>query len=151
MLRKKAESPDTKATTGKGSPSINMISEGTELTGNIKSSHSIRIAGTIHGSVEVDGKCILANVAVVKGDISANEADISGAVSGDIHVESKLILRHTAHVYGNIQAKSISIEDGAVFEGTCTMSAKPVRKIKPAETDFRLQHQANYPSLQTLK
>ena len=139
MLRKKAESTDIKATAGNGSPSINMISEGTEITGNIKSRHSIRISGTIHGSVEVTGKCILANVAVVKGDIFANEADISGSVSGDIHVECKLILRHTAHVYGNIQAKSISVEDGAVFEGTCTMSVKPVRKISEAETDFNIR------------
>lgn len=116
-----------------------MISEGTELTGNIKSSHGIRISGTVHGSVEVNGKCILANVAVVKGDISANEADISGSVSGDIHVESKLVLRQSAHVYGNIQAKSISIEDGAVFEGTCTMSVQPIRKSKDSETDFNIR------------
>lgn len=139
MLRKKSENSDSNSIVSKASPSINLISEGTELTGNIRSSHSIRISGTIHGSVEVDGKCILANVAVVKGDISANEADISGSVSGDIHVQSKLVLRHTAHVFGNIQAKSISVEDGAVFEGTCTMSAKPVRKFIDTETDFNIR------------
>jgi len=139
MLRKKSENSDSNSIVSKASPSINLISEGTELTGNIKSSHSIRISGTIHGSVEVDGKCILANVAVVKGDITANEADVSGSVSGDIHVNSKLVLRHTAHVFGNIQAKSISVEDGAVFEGTCTMSAKPVRKVNDAETDFNIR------------
>lgn len=139
MLRKKSDNSDSKTLPSKVSPSINLISEGTELTGNIKSSHSIRISGTIHGSVEIDGKCILANVAVVKGDISANEADISGSVSGDIHVESKLILRHSAHVYGNIKAKSISVEDGAIFEGTCTMSAKPVRKVIDVETDFNIR------------
>jgi cytoskeletal protein CcmA (bactofilin family) len=139
MIRKKNDSSDSQNGSGKLSPSINLISEGTELTGNLKSSHSIRISGTIHGSVEVDGKCILANVAVVKGDIHANEADISGSVSGDIHVLSKLVLRHTAHVFGNVQAKSISIEDGALFEGTCTMSANPVRKISETETDFNIR------------
>lgn len=139
MLRKKSEITDSNSNGSKASPSINLISEGTELTGNIKSNHSIRISGMIHGSVEVEGKCILANVAVVKGDITANEADISGSVSGDIHVQSKLVLRHTAHVFGNIHAKSISVEDGAVFEGTCTMSAKPVRKVSDAETDFNIR------------
>ena len=139
MLRKKSENSDSNSIVSKTSPTINLISEGTEITGNIKSSHSIRISGTIHGSVEVDRKCILANVAVVNGDITANEADVSGSVSGDIHVTSKLVLRHTAHVFGNIQAKSISVEDGAVFEGTCTMTTKPVRKVSDTETDFNIR------------
>ncbi len=139
MFTKKSDSPDSSNGGSKVTPSINLISEGTELTGNIKSNHSIRISGTIHGSVEVAGKCILANAAIVEGDIYANEADISGSVSGDIHVQSKLILRQTAHVFGNIHAKSISIDDGAVFEGTCTMSINPVRKVTDAETDFNIR------------
>lgn len=139
MISKKNDNTDSSLGSGKLSPAINLISEGTELTGNIKSNHSIRISGTIHGSVDIEGKCILANIAVVKGDIHANEADISGSVSGDIIVKSKLLLRHSAHVYGNITAKTISIEDGATFEGTCTMSINPIRKAPTPETDFNIR------------
>ncbi len=123
MFRKKSDNQDSK-TVGKLSTSINMISEETELTGNIKTGNSIRIAGIVQGSVEVDGKCILAGSAIVKGDIIAIDADISGSVSGDINVVNKLILRQSAQVFGNIQARSIALEEGAVFEGTCTMRTK---------------------------
>lgn len=139
MLTKKSSQPDPTLSGSKASPSINLISEGTELTGNIKSKHSIRISGTVHGSVEVLGKCILALDATVNGDIIANEADISGSVSGDIQVSNKLTLRQSAHVFGNIQAKSISVEDGAVFEGTCTMSINPIKKTKEPDTDFNIR------------
>jgi cytoskeletal protein CcmA (bactofilin family) len=139
MISKKLDKTESNLGNGKLSTAINLISEGTELTGNIKSSHSIRISGTINGSVDVEAKCILANGAIVKGDIVANEADISGTVSGDIHVSSKLVLRYCAHVYGNVVAKTISIEEGATFEGACTMSANPIRKTVSPESDFNIR------------
>lgn len=139
MISNKLDKTDSNHSDGKLSPAINIISEGTELTGNIKSSHSVRISGTIYGSVDIEGKCILANGAVVRGDIFAKEADISGSVSGDIYVRNKLILRHCAHVYGNVESKTISIEDGATFEGTCTMSINPTRKPATPEADFNIR------------
>jgi cytoskeletal protein CcmA (bactofilin family) len=107
-------------------PMINMISEGTKIKGEVISKTDIRIAGTVDGEVNVEGKCILTNTGNVKGNISAQEADISGTVNGEVKVASKLVLRKSAKIKGNIHMKSFLVEEGAVFEGSCKMSENPL-------------------------
>lgn len=111
-------------------PMINMISEGTKIKGELISKTDLRIAGTVDGEVKAEGKCILTNSGLVKGNISAEEADISGTVNGEVKVASRLILRKTAKVNGNIYMKSFLVEEGAVFEGSCKMSENPLEARK---------------------
>lgn len=107
-------------------PMINMISEGTRIKGELSSETDVRIAGTVDGEIHAEGKCIVTNSGNVKGNISADEADISGSVNGEIKVGTRLILRKSAKVIGNIHAKSFLVEEGAIFEGTCRMSERPL-------------------------
>ncbi|TVQ11366.1 MAG: polymer-forming cytoskeletal protein [Balneolaceae bacterium] len=115
-------------------PMINMISEGTRIKGELASKSDVRIAGTVDGEIHAEGKCIVTNSGSVKGNISSDEADISGSVNGEIKVATRLILRKSARVNGNIHAKSFLVEEGAIFEGTCRMSEKPLenRQIEGA-------------------
>jgi cytoskeletal protein CcmA (bactofilin family) len=139
MFRKKSAAIDGPAKGAYNSPAINLISEGTELTGNFKSDHGIRISGLILGSIQISGKCILSSTGKVEGDILALDADISGTVKGDIIVFNKLTLRQKSIVTGNIRAKSICIEDGATFEGSCTMSADPASEKEEFSLDFNIR------------
>jgi cytoskeletal protein CcmA (bactofilin family) len=109
-------------------PSINLISEGTVVNGNITSKHGFRISGEIRGTVEVEGKCIVSPTAFIDGDLFAMDADISGQIDGEIIVKNKLILRHSARVNGNIRSKIIMVEEGAVFDGACHMGSTPEKK-----------------------
>lgn len=105
-------------------PSINMISQGTELNGKVNTHNDIRISGKVEGEVKADGKVILTNDGFIKGDIYASDADIAGKVEGEIIISKKLILRQTAVVTGDISTNTFLVEEGAVFEGACKMSGK---------------------------
>ncbi|WP_018126705.1 bactofilin family protein [Balneola vulgaris] len=105
------------------SPSVNIISEGTKLKGNIHSNSDIRISGTIIGEAVSKGKMIITNEGEVKGNITSSDADIAGRVEGDVRVNSKLVLRKNSVIDGNIFTKSLIVEEGAQINGTCKMGA----------------------------
>lgn len=111
-------------------PSINMISEGTRITGNIVTQKDFRISGELEGKLDVEGKCIVSAPAVIYGDILAADADISGKVHGEIIVKNRLILRQNCMVTGDIHTKILVVEEGASFQGACHMSADPASRVR---------------------
>lgn len=103
-----------------------LIGEGTVFDGDLTSPEAIRIDGVINGNCTCDKKLILSAEGQVKGNISAQSVIISGRVDGDIVVSGKLELLSTGKIAGNITASSLVIDEGACFDGRCTMTASLV-------------------------
>ncbi len=100
-----------------------MIGAGTVFDGDLTSPEAVRIDGVINGNCSCDKKLILSAEGQVKGNITAQSVIISGKVDGDIVVSGKLELLSTGRIAGNITAASIVIDEGANFDGRCTMTA----------------------------
>lgn len=109
------------SSTGNNLPSINMISEGTHLKGNLSTKNDIRIAGSLEGEAKAEGKLIISSSGEVNGDVIAVDADIAGRLEGEIRVSNKLILRQSAVVDGDIHTKNLLVEEGAQINGACRM------------------------------
>jgi cytoskeletal protein CcmA (bactofilin family) len=118
------------------SPSLNMISEGTSLKGNIKSNSDIRVAGTIEGEAISKGKMIVISSGKVEGNVKAADADIAGRIEGEVRVSNKLILRQTAVIDGTIFTKTLIVEEGAQINGSCKMGTEINNISKSADSDF---------------
>ena len=99
-----------------------MIGVGTVFDGDLSSPEAVRIDGIINGNCTCEKKLILSADGQVKGNISAQSVIISGKVDGDIVVSGKLELLSTGKIAGNITAASIVIDEGACFDGRCTMT-----------------------------
>jgi len=63
-------------------PSVNILSEGSELEGHLSSEHDIRIGGFLTGSVTTQAKLIVSEHGQIRGDIKASQVDIAGKVEG---------------------------------------------------------------------
>lgn len=100
-----------------------VIGAGTVFDGDLSSSETIRLDGVVNGNCTCEQKLILSAGGQVKGNISAQSVIISGNVDGDIIVSGKLELLSTGKISGNITASSLVIDDGACFDGRCTMTA----------------------------
>ena len=100
-----------------------MIGTGTVFDGDLSSPEAVRIDGIINGNCTCEKKLILSAEGQVKGNISAQSVIISGKVDGDIVVSGKLELLSTGKIAGNITAASIVIDEGACFDGRCTMTS----------------------------
>jgi cytoskeletal protein CcmA (bactofilin family) len=100
---------------------INRICSGTEIIGNIKTSGDIRLDGVLDGNIESKGKLVIGNIGRTKGEIVCRTADVFGFVEGLLNVSEIVSLKSSANVKGTITTAKISIEAGAIFNGSCSM------------------------------
>lgn len=100
---------------------VNLVGKGTVFEGTIRAESDVRASGRIIGTVEVEGKTMIAEEGEVEGEIIATNAEIAGQVQGEIHVEGRLVLKSTAEVDGKIETDRLVVEEGAQFTGECEM------------------------------
>ncbi len=101
---------------------INLISNGTDITGDIKSSGDIRIDGTLTGNLSTKGKVVIGPTGKVSGEVICKNSEVSGIVEGKIQVAQLLNLKASSKILGDISTSKLSIEPGAKFSGNCRMS-----------------------------
>jgi len=107
--------------TGTVQDQVNLVGEGTVFEGTVRAESDVRASGRIIGTLEVEGKTMIAEEGTVEGEIIATNAEIAGQVQGEIHVEERLVLKSTARVDGKIETDRLVVEEGAQFTGECEM------------------------------
>ena len=100
---------------------INTIAKGTTIKGEISAVGDFRLDGTLEGNIKLNGKLVVGESGLVKGNVVCQNANIIGHVVGNISVKELLSLNSTANVKGDILINRLSIEPGATFSGTCRM------------------------------
>lgn len=113
--------------------SVNLIGNGTKITGDITSAGDVRIDGHLTGNIVITGKFVLGVNGVVDGNITSGNADLSGEVKGIVNVSETLSLKSTAKINGDIVTSKLMIEPGALFTGTCTMGAKVKNMVQNSD------------------
>lgn len=101
--------------------SINIITKGTVIKGDVTSTGDFRLDGTLEGNIQLNGKLVVGDTGIVNGNILCMNANIIGTVNGNLSVKELLSLHATARVKGDILINKLSIEPGAVFTGKCCM------------------------------
>ena len=101
---------------------INLISNGTEITGDIKSNGDIRIDGILTGSLNTKGKVVIGPTGKVNGEVICKNSEVSGIIEGKITVSQLLNLKASSKITGDIETLKLSIEPGSNFTGNCKMS-----------------------------
>ena len=107
---------------------LNLLSEGTQITGDLHASNDIRIDGELKGNITTKGRLIIGQMAKVKGDINSSSVDILGTMEGDIVSTGTVSLRAKSVFTGTIKAAYIAIESGAVFNGECHIQREVQQK-----------------------
>jgi cytoskeletal protein CcmA (bactofilin family) len=101
--------------------SSNRILLGTTVQGEIRSPGDFRIDGEVSGNIELEGKLVVGEQAVIDGDVQCSQATVSGTIKGKITVSELLLLQSTAKVEGDIVTARLAVEPGAEFTGSCSM------------------------------
>ena len=100
---------------------ISIIGAGMVIEGDSATDGSLRIEGTIRGSVRAGKSVVVGRDGLVDGSIYTQDAVISGRVSGGIHALSRLELLATSEVSGEIEAPRMQVEEGAKVDGQVTV------------------------------
>jgi cytoskeletal protein CcmA (bactofilin family) len=114
------------------STSINLISNGTEIIGDIKSTGDIRIDGSLTGNLNVKGKVVIGPTGKISGEVICKNSEVSGYIEGKITVGELLSLKASSTIIGDIATLKLSIEPGAKFSGNCKMIDTEKRGAAPA-------------------
>ncbi len=114
---------------------LNLIAAGTVLEGKLRTPGSIRIDGRIVGEITATQNISVGSSGDVDGNITARNITIGGKIKGSIVAQEKLVFESKAIVRGDIRAAKLVIDEGALFDGKCTMTetkAMPtVVELKP--------------------
>lgn len=116
-----------------------LIGSNAVIDGNIEAKGNIRIEGRIKGNVEVSGDITIGRHALIIGNVYAGNIELNGTVEGNIHSRGMLRMTTTSKLYGDIEVESFVSDQGAVFEGKCTMLNPPAESDLPdGSTDVQL-------------
>ncbi len=91
------------------------------------------ISGDFEGSLSMKGALTISESASVNATIEADTILIFGTFSGEITANKEIRLMKTSRVDATITTRSIYIEEGAVFNGTCkVVKEEPIEDREPS-------------------
>jgi cytoskeletal protein CcmA (bactofilin family) len=123
MLRKKSQG----AASGFGG----LLSEGTEIEGEVRFAEELRVDGRIEGKILSErGRLLVGETGAIDAEIRVGVASISGTVTGTLLASEKVEIHSTGRFYGNLHAPALIIEEGAVFEGNCAMASTAEQHVE---------------------
>lgn len=100
---------------------VTIIGQGTTVIGELKSKGTIRIEGVVSGRVHSDDTIVVQESGRVKADLYAGQITISGEVEGNVFAQDRLEIATNGKLVGDIVSPRVSIAEGVMFEGKCTM------------------------------
>lgn len=120
---------------------VSIIGQGTKIKGEITSQGTIRIEGAVEGQVNSGDTIVVQETGQVKADLIGGQVVISGEVHGNVFAHERLEITAQGKVVGDITSPRISIAEGVLFEGKCTMKA-PGQMKPPQKQQGDQQQQA---------
>jgi cytoskeletal protein CcmA (bactofilin family) len=105
-----------------------LLDRGSKVTGKIVFEGPARIDGEVDGELSGKDLLVIGEYAIIVAQIRAASVTVAGKVNGDIVASQRIELRPTAKVQGNLSAPMLVIQEGAQFEGHCSMKAETSRE-----------------------
>lgn len=96
---------------------ISIIGPGMRVIGDCETEGTLRIEGTVEGTVRAGKAVVIGKDGSVQGDVMTQDAVIGGRVSGTIIAESRLELQATCMIEGEIRARRIKLDEGGRVNG----------------------------------
>lgn len=97
-----------------------LVGSNSYFKGDIKTKGTLRIDGTVEGSVEADW-VIMGEKSHLRGDVAARGVIVGGAIEGTITAKEILEIKGKGQVIGDIRTAKLSVSEGGVLEGRSTM------------------------------
>jgi cytoskeletal protein CcmA (bactofilin family) len=108
-----------------------FLDSGSHVHGELRFDTSFRVDGRFTGTVISEGDLIVGEGGEVEGDLQVGRIFVSGTVRGSVRATGRIQISPTGKVLAEIDTPSLVVEDGAFFEGRCSMPREGVRTAGP--------------------
>ena len=127
-----------------------LIGAATRIEGRLVVNKSIRLDGTIEGSIESasDHQVTIAigHTGLVQGDVRAHRVLVNGQVDGNIYAREKCELLETSKVKGDIHYGLLGIEHGAEILGLMVKKIEATGEVESVTEARNLIDKINKPA-----
>lgn len=103
---------------------ISIIGPGMTIVGDCETDGTVRVEGTVEGSIKAGKAVVVGKQGTVTGDVITQDAVVSGRVKGTLVAQSRLELQATCHIEGEVRTRRMQLEEGAVLNGTVHMGGE---------------------------
>jgi len=98
-----------------------FLDSGSRMEGDLHFDTTFRIDGKLTGKVVSDGDLVVGDGGELEGEIRVGQIFISGTVRGEVHAARRVQIAANGRAFADLHTPSLIIEDGALFEGRCSM------------------------------
>lgn len=99
-----------------------FLDAGSHIQGDLHFEDTFRIDGKLTGKVTSKGDLIVGDGGRIEGEVEVGRVYVSGVVKGLIRAARRLEIAQRGKVYADVQTAALVIEEGAFFEGRCSMA-----------------------------
>jgi cytoskeletal protein CcmA (bactofilin family) len=100
---------------------VGYLYKGSRVSGQLSFQGPVRIDGVVEGDIQCQGAVTIGESAEVRAKISGQVVIIRGKVEGNVSAKEKIELLAPARLIGNVSAPRLSIAEGVIFDGDCSM------------------------------
>jgi cytoskeletal protein CcmA (bactofilin family) len=133
--KKKQENLPPPRDTGVSQKETTYFGKNLKIKGRVSGNGNIIILGGFDGEFNLKGRVKIAEPAKIKGEVKADVISVNGNVQGSLVAQERVHLDQTARIQGQINTPSLSISEGASFDGEITMRSRAPQASKPAGAD----------------
>lgn len=97
-----------------------LLGKDVTLTGEIHTGdRSLRIEGTVDGTIHSTGEVSIAPGGLVKGTVFAKHLIVTGRAEGIMKISECLEIHGTGYVEGDVEVGSLVVDEGGTLQGVC--------------------------------
>ncbi|HWZ86353.1 MAG TPA: polymer-forming cytoskeletal protein [Thermoanaerobaculia bacterium] len=116
-------------TRGDGATLNGFLDKGSHLRGELTFEETFRIDGRFEGKIPSGSELILGDSAEVDAEIRVERLSINGALKGSVHASERIEIHPRARVTAQLHTPVLRIEEGAFFQGSCSMNQESAPKL----------------------
>lgn len=106
-----------------------LLDKGCSFEGKLTFDGTVQINGTFKGEVYSDGTLVIGNDAHLEANVFVDTLIAYGSLQGSVEAKTKVEMHVPAVIVADIKTKTLSIEEGVVFQGKCQMEKAGERGI----------------------
>lgn len=122
-----------------------IIGKDSVFTGTIDVKGPLRVDGRVKGQIICADTVTVGAGGEVEGEVNCKIAALAGKVNGNVVASEKLELQAKAEITGDLKTKSLVIEQGAIFCGSCNMKAEEHGTAKYSEMADKVRKDLTQP------
>lgn len=115
------DTPPSAGAASEGAVGTSVIAAGLKIVGDVETAGTLKIEGTVQGSIRGARQVIVGRSGVIQGDIQAEEIVLGGRVVGTVTATERVEIQANSVIEGDVHTRSIVVFEGGLLNGNVRM------------------------------